>query len=334
MNFDTASFGVVALAAYKPDWDLFRSQLQSIQAQTHENFLCLISADGGWGEVNDFIATHMGGDQRFRVVGFDERLGFYGNFERVLQHVPAEAEWVALSDQDDYWYPSKLATMLPYLNDVNLVAAQARVVRLPGNTVVAESTGRRDVDLGALIAQNQVTGSLCVFRRCVLDLAIPFPRLDTVTQVHDHWIAVCAEATGGALVIDDVVQDYVQHSANVLGEVSGRKSIARSLQNLLAMSRKYRGTAAPAAVFKTANDLSYGWRRVMADTLRERLPANHHSADDAVAAFESGHCWNKTIKVLVAGLRRGDVAPSCFLEFVAGAPAELFARGRRKHQYF
>lgn len=328
MPFNSHSFGIIALAAYQPDWNLFRTQLLSIQAQTHANFQCLISADGGDAEVEDFVARELGADERFRVLGFPDRLGFYGNFERVLSEVPENASWVALSDQDDSWYPTKIETLLPHLDSVSLVAGQARVVRLPGNQVVAESTQRSNVGLGSLLAQNQVTGSLCVFRRGLLDLALPFPRLETITQVHDHWLAVCAKATGDVRLVSDVVQDYVQHGGNVLGEVAGRKSPAQSLNHLRDMSRKYRGSDSPVAMLQAANDLSFGWRRVMADALRKRLDLSN-SADDAVAAYETGHRWMGTIRTLVSGLRSGEVALPCFLEFLAGFPVELFAKASR-----
>jgi glycosyltransferase involved in cell wall biosynthesis len=329
MPFDANSFGVVALAAYQPDWELFATQLRSIQHQTHSNFLCIISADGGFDEVRDFVDRELAGDDRFQVVGFDDRLGFFGNFERALQNVPSEAEWVALSDQDDSWYPTKIEKLLPHLNDVSLVSAQARVIRLPEDKVVATSTQRKNVALDALLAQNQVTGSLCVFRRELLDLALPFPRLNTVSQVHDHWLAVCAKATGDALVIDDVVQDYVQHAGNVLGEVGSRKSVAKSFAHLAALSRRFQGSSSPAAMLRTANDLSFGWRGVMADTLRRRLGDDIADRGAGIAAFETGHHLVSPWRALVSGLRNGDIALPCFLEFVAGAPLELLPRSRK-----
>ncbi|WP_018760195.1 glycosyltransferase [Arthrobacter sp. 135MFCol5.1] len=328
MPFDSSSFGIIALAAYKPDWDLFRAQLLSIQAQTHANFECLISADGGHAEVQEFVSRETNGDQRFKVLGFPDRLGFYGNFERVLEHVPGNAEWVALSDQDDSWYPSKIETLLPHLNDVSLVAGQARVVRRPGNHIVADSTYRKDVSLGSLIAQNQVTGSLCLFRRDLLDLALPFPRFAAITQVHDHWLAVCAKATGGALVVDDILQDYVQHAANVLGEAEARKSLFKSFEHLIALSRKYQGSASPLAVLKTANGMSFGWRRVMADSLRQRVKVTSPEFEAGISPFQSSHGWVQASKALILGLRRGDIAFSCFLEFLAGFPMELVRCGR------
>lgn len=330
MSYDNSSFGVIALAAYKPDWTLFAAQLRSIQNQTHANFECLISADGGFQEIRDFVGRELGGDKRFRVVGFDDRLGFYGNFERAVQQVPERAAWVALSDQDDSWYPSKLELMIPYLAGASLVAGQARVVRLPDNKVVSSSTRRKSVALDALLAQNQVTGSLCLFRRELLDLALPFPRLNTISQVHDHWLAVCAKSTGGVTVLDHVVQDYVQHGGNVLGEVGGRKSLFASFKHLRKLAGKYQGSLSPLAMLKTAHELSFGWRKVMADALRTRVELAAPGFDEGIAPFESGHTWTATIRALVLALRRGDVALSCFLEFVAGAPLEIFLKGRRR----
>lgn len=329
MPYDKSSFGIIALAAYKPDWTLFAAQLRSIQNQTHTNFECLISADGGFHEIRDFVAKELGGDERFRVAGFEDRLGFYGNFERAVQQVPGRAAWVALSDQDDSWYPPKLELMIPYLAGASLVAGQARVVRLPDNEVVSSSTRRKSVALDALLAQNQVTGSLCIFRRELLDVALPFPRLNTISQVHDHWLAVCAKSTGGVTVLDRVVQDYIQHGGNVLGEVGKRKSVQASFYHLRGLSIKYQGSARPLDMLETAHELSFGWRKVMADALRERVQVADPSFHEGIAAFESGHRWPATARALVSGLKRGDIALPCFVEFIAGVPVELFKRGAR-----
>lgn len=334
MKFTSDTFGAVALAAYKPDWDLFREQLRSIQEQTHGNFVCIIAADGGDQAVREFVVREFGDDERFQVTGFTDRLGFYGNFERVIAHVPAEASWIALSDQDDSWYPEKLEVLIPQLNNVSMVSGQARVVRVPSREVVAASTLRKNVGLAALIAQNQFTGSLSIFRRDLLELALPFPRLETVTQVHDHWLAVCADCTGGSLVTDDVVQDYIQHGGNVLGEVEKKKSRFSSLRNLVSMSEKYRGGAGPLQMLRTANDLSFGWRRAMADTLIARLSSDHQHVPGDVAVFASGGGLFAKAAVLVRGLREREIAAPCFVEFLAGLPVEIVLGRRRSSSYW
>ena len=46
-----------------------------------------------------------------RLYRHEAKLGFYGNFERALSLVPANAELIALADQDDEWYPEKLEVL-------------------------------------------------------------------------------------------------------------------------------------------------------------------------------------------------------------------------------
>lgn len=317
------------MAAYKPDLTLFRIQLESIQKQTHANFDCLISVDGDPGPIREFVDTTLG-DPRFHVLGFDNRLGFYGNFERVLTHVPPHAQWVALSDQDDYWYPEKLEVLLPHLGIHDLVSGQARVVEAGSGRVAADSTARRNVPFTDLVAQNQVTGGQTVFRRCLLDLALPFPRLTTVTEVHDHWLAACAGAAGSILVVQDIVQDYVQHGANVLGEAAGGFNPVRSVRRMVSLAEKFEGGHSPAKIAMACRKLSYGWRAAMVDTLAERLQAAGPDFAEAMAAFSTGHRWIPTLAALAKGARRGNVAPACLAEFVSGVPGEVLHKLLRR----
>ena len=89
----------VCMATYNPPPDLFRVQIESIRAQTDRNWFCVISDDasdaGHVAAMMDVIA----GDPRFALIQQPDRLGFYGNFERVLALAPLEAELLALSDQ-------------------------------------------------------------------------------------------------------------------------------------------------------------------------------------------------------------------------------------------
>ena len=209
--------GVVVLAAFEPDAELFRIQLESIRDQTRGDFRCLIGADGGQERIRELVDEFVGDDARFEVIGWDDNVGFYLNFERLLMAVPADAAWVALSDQDDRWYPDKLEKLLPLLDDFMLATGQARVV----NDHVADQCTRREVlPAKDLLLQNQVTGALTVFRVKLLMLALPFPRRPGITEFHDHWLAMCAATSCGYQVLDDVVQDYVQHADNVVGEES------------------------------------------------------------------------------------------------------------------
>lgn len=320
--------GCVVLAAYRPDTELFRTQLRSIQKQTLADFSCIISADGEGDLVGEQVATAVGGDPRFRVIGFENRVGFYANFERGLGAVPPTARWVALSDQDDYWYPEKLATLVPHLENAAVVGGQARVVAHPGNRVVAASTNRRNSAALAFFLDNQFTGGQMVFRRDVLDVALPFPRLSTPAEVHDHWLAVCASALGGSLVVDDVVQDYVQHGNNVIGEATGGVSLRRSLRNARAIARRFEGSDSVAGVMRATYRVGVGWREAMAEALAERLPGNP-IAERAQRLYGTPRGSARTARAVVQMALRGQVSYRSAVEYLAGGVAGAAVRIRR-----
>ena len=213
--------GVIVLAAYRPNPELFAVQLQSIRHQSRGDFRCLVGADGGQEEVRRLVEETVGDDPRFEVVGWDDNLGFYLNFERLLALVPEDVAWVALSDQDDRWHPDKLGRLVPLLDRTSLATApgarrqlarragRARAHRRAGSSR-PRTCSSRTRSPGAC---HGVPPRACSTSRC------PFPRWHTVTQLHDHWLALCAVALDGYEVLDDVVQDYVQHGTNLVGEI-------------------------------------------------------------------------------------------------------------------
>lgn len=326
-------FGVIAMAAYQPDITLFGMQLRSIQAQSVENFLCVISADTEPDRVGDLVRRVTGNDARFVVTGDGYRLGHYLNFERALAQVPQDAEWVALCDQDDRWYPNKLERLIPLLGRYSLVSGQSRVVLHPGAEVVTASTRRVTASFNDLLIQNQVTGAHSVFRRSLLDLALPFPRVNAVTELHDHWLGVCAAVDDGWTVIDEVLQDYVQHSGNVIGEVGAQSMdpLAAAIR-IKALADQYEGGHSLRAVSRVCNRLSFGWRRAMLCAIAARTDHIPDVAAEAWAAFGPDHLNGATIGFLYHRLRSKDVATGTVATFLPGLPAELLRRTRLEAQ--
>lgn len=325
------SYGAVALAAYEPDETMFARQLLSIQAQTHKEFVCLISADGNYGRVQDIVKRTCGDDDRFRVLGYDTRVGFHQNFERALEAVPSEARWVALSDQDDYWYPQKLTKLLPYLDDAALVTCQARVVS--PETSMADPdpsqgrlTDRKNVGAADLFANNQVTGSLCAFRREVLELALPFPSLAAPSQYHDHWLALCAVAGDGVRIEDLVLQDYIQHGGNVVGESS--QSLLGSVRNTYRFVRRYEGNASARSICRIIYKTGLGWRTLMARTLLQRLGSAVQPAPTDLQCALEAYANPKTmrlVRLLAGGWRRRNIPVMRVLEILLGIAAKPFS---------
>lgn len=263
--------GAIVLAAFEPDHELFARQLQSLQAQTVSEWECVVSVDGDPGRVSRIVAEATGADSRFRVIGDGRRLGFYLNFERGLRAVAEDAAWVALCDQDDYWYPDKLAGLLPHLEEVSMVSGLARLVSHPAGADWG-TTVRRDEGALPTVLLNQYTGSLCIMTKQVVEAALPFPRVRTHAAAHDHWLAVVAFALRGARIAPVVHQDYVQHAANVFGDprAARKRSLIASVRNAHALARRYEGGSSLLSLLRVTFWVYVGWRQLMVDTLDDR----------------------------------------------------------------
>ncbi len=216
----------IGMATFNPPPELFRQQIESIRAQTYENWTCLISDDDSRPEAVAMIEQLVGDDPRFRVERGPRRLGYYRNFERVLDSVPAEAELVTLSDQDDHWHPDKLATLVERISDdVTLAYSDMRVTDPEGDTISptfwTERANNPD-DLGTLLIVNSVTGGSSLFRSELLDYILPFPT-PPEGGLHDHWVAMVAMSLGEVAYVDHPLYDYVQHRAAALGHESLRR---------------------------------------------------------------------------------------------------------------
>ncbi|MFL5822905.1 MAG: glycosyltransferase [Solirubrobacteraceae bacterium] len=217
----------ICLATYNPPLDLLSRQLDSIRAQDHANWVCLISDDCSDPERFEAIRELLGDDRRFVLSRSPRRLGFYLNFERALAMAPADADFVALSDQDDYWYPDKLQTLLETIGPAQLVYSDARIVNGAGKEIAPTYWGARSnnhQDLLPLLVANSVTGAASLLRREVLEVALPFPP-GQFAHFHDHWIALIALAVGGIEFVPRPLYDYVQHGGAALGHAQATRVV-------------------------------------------------------------------------------------------------------------
>ena len=215
----------ICMATHNPPGDLLEVQLESIRSQTHRRWVCLISDDGSSPEAFAALERAIGGDPRFAVSRAPARLGFYRNFERVLSMVPPEADFVALSDQDDRWHEDKLQTLVASIGDAKLVYSDARIVSRTGETLSGTYWSRRrnnHTDMLSLLVANSVSGSATLVRRDLLDDALPFPPAQ-FAHYHDHWLALVALALGEIAFVDRPLYDYVQHGQAALGHEAANR---------------------------------------------------------------------------------------------------------------
>jgi glycosyltransferase involved in cell wall biosynthesis len=215
----------ICMATYQPPLNLFARQIDSIRSQSYRNWICVISDDCSSPDRLRAMREVLGGDGRFVLSGSEGRLGFYLNFERALAMVPAHADYVALSDQDDFWFAHKLKTLVDEIGDARLIYSDARVIDTDGRLVsdtywVNRRNNHRA--LQSLLVTNSVTGAASLFRRDLLDYALPFPPAQ-FAHFHDHWLALVAVSVGEIAFVDQPLYDYVQHRDAALGHAAANR---------------------------------------------------------------------------------------------------------------
>src|SRR5207244_26954 len=77
-----------------------------------------------------------------------------------------------------------------------------------------------------------------LFRRDVLDYALPFPP-EVDEQKHDHWIAIVAMALGDIHYVPRPLYDYVQHAEAELGHAAANQGSPSSPGQRLETTRSH-----------------------------------------------------------------------------------------------
>jgi glycosyltransferase involved in cell wall biosynthesis len=211
-----------------------REQVESIVRQSVLPFEVVLSDDDSSDDTigiaeavfSDFLRTRPGVQIRLVVVRNVPPLGVTGNFERAISATTGEL--VVLCDQDDVWAPDRLAVAVERFvtqPDLLLLHGDARLVDGAGSPLgltLFEALGvteqeRDDVHGGnafrALMRRNLVTGATTMFRRSLLNAAMPFPS----QWVHDEWLAAIAASMGRIDFLEQPLVDYRQHGANQIG---------------------------------------------------------------------------------------------------------------------
>lgn len=178
---------------------------------------------------------------RWRLLRNAMPLGVTRNFERAIGECSGDV--VVLSDQDDVWYPDRLACTIERFAvqpSLELLHADADLVDGDGAPLhrrLFEDLEVSRAELAAIargeafpvyLRRNLATGATVAFRRSLADRAMPFPP----GWVHDEWLAVVAAATGEVAVVRRPLIAYRQHGANQIGVA--RPTLRRKLHRVTA----------------------------------------------------------------------------------------------------
>jgi len=175
-------------------------QLESFVAQSRPPDELVVCDDGSTDATPQILADFAGrAPFDVRIFRNKANVGYRRNFEQAIGLCRGDV--IALSDQDDFWYPHKLAESSAIFErdraiggiftNGDLMDFRSRPVRgtlwrrfkFDSNE---ESRFRSRDALGVLLRRNVATGMTLIFRSSLRDRLFPIP----ATWEHDSWIAI------------------------------------------------------------------------------------------------------------------------------------------------
>ena len=233
----------VLLATYNGSRYL-EAQLDSILAQTHQDFRVLVSDDGssdGTLAILDRYRSRFGA-RLVLVPHPGAGRGVIRNFENLMAASLQDgmAGWVAFCDQDDVWLPHKVERTLaemrrlegddgdtvPCVVHTDLTVVDEHLEVLGASFARHQRISPGDCSALTLLSINQVTGCAMMVNRALLKMALPLPS-DTV--MHGWWCALIG-GSGRRSFVDTPLILYRQHGANQLG--AKNRSLVNRLRRL------------------------------------------------------------------------------------------------------
>ncbi len=215
----------VALCTYNGERFLAR-QLASIQEQTKPPFELVVcddcSTDGTMQILRDFAAS---ASFPVHLASNEHNIGFVANFERAIGL--CQGDLIALSDQDDIWYPTRLERSQQEFAahpEAGLVFSDADVMddqdELTGTRLWTNYgfTGERKQrlvqgDYTVLVRHRFVTGATVMFRSRLRANCLPVGS----GWLHDEWIVANTAAVTELRAIEAPLIRYRQHASQQVG---------------------------------------------------------------------------------------------------------------------
>lgn len=220
----------VLLATYNGSKYL-ADQLDSILAQTHQDFRILVSDDGSSDDTLAILQQYRAqlGERLVIVPNPFPGRGVVRNFENLMAASLADgvAQWAVFSDQDDVWLPEKIASSLAEMLRIEgdeggrvpcLVHSDLTVVD-DGLAVLSQSFAQYQQMEPAtcsplsLLSVNQVTGCTMMVNRALLKMALPLP---AEVIMHDWWCGLVSGSGRRSFLATPLIL-YRQHGANQVG---------------------------------------------------------------------------------------------------------------------
>jgi glycosyltransferase involved in cell wall biosynthesis len=225
----TRSPKVLILLATYNGADFLQQQLDSIRAQTHEQWELLASDDGSTDETRELLARFAASVPQSVVVLEGPKKGFWRNFVSLVRSEAADADLYAFCDQDDIWFHDKLARAVAWFETQADVApalyfSRTELIGSDGATRGYSPEFVRPPTFQNALVQNIGGGNTMVFNRRARLFLRATPQGARIVS-HDWWAYQLVTGVGGTAHYDPKPSlQYRQHGQNLVGGNRGFKS--------------------------------------------------------------------------------------------------------------
>lgn len=204
-----------------------KEQIDSLIAQTHQNWTLYISDDGSTDGTLALLKNYQQLIDSQRIHLFSgPRAGFAKNFMSLVRNSNIRADFYAFCDQDDIWFDNKLYRSIRHLEKLpsnlpSLYCSRTRLIDEDRKITGFSPAFKKPPEFQNALIQSIAGANTMLLNNAARDLLRKVP--DTTTIVAHDWLSyLLITACGGHVIYDlEPTLDYRQHSANVIGANSG-----------------------------------------------------------------------------------------------------------------
>lgn len=280
----------IAMAAYNGS-AFIRDQLDSFVTQTRRPDEIVIcddgSTDGTEQVVAEFAAT---APFEIRFSPNPQRLGYTGNFERAIGLCSGDI--IFLSDQDDVWFPEKIATVVQrFEDDPDALVLVNDQLMTDGALRPGTATKLQNLERAGYADDALIEGCCTALSARWARAALPIPKVaDPILQKelsYDRWLNELAILLGIRRVERRVLQYFRRHGGNTTGWSLSQPHLI-GMRELAAD----RPAQAPTAAWQRRIDIldTYrGWLEQNRDALNEQRLGDTEAALRRIEAERRSH---------------------------------------------
>lgn len=203
-------------------------QLQSILEQSYRPIEIIISDDASSDSTVSLVAPFIEHYPNIKLHAFDTNVGYIKNFERGI--ALAKGDYIALSDQDDWWFPKKIELLYQNITHHDLAYCDSLFVNKNLESLKQQFSSIKNLLSSHnplhFIIDNCISGHAMLFHKHLFNIATPFPE----GIPHDWWLSYCASLSNGVIYVDKALVKYRMHGNNVIANATNKKSSVEKRQ--------------------------------------------------------------------------------------------------------